>query len=74
MLKDLASSHNLTAIMNTHHHWDHAGGNKKILDKLSSPVPIIGGKDCEGVSRTPADREKVRDSRTVPEESQWKKD
>lgn len=42
--------------MNTHHHWDHAGGNSKILSSLASPVPVIGGKDCEAVSRTPADR------------------
>jgi hydroxyacylglutathione hydrolase len=39
--------------VNTHHHWDHAGGNKKILSHLSSPVPVIGGKDCEAVTETP---------------------
>ncbi len=44
---------NLKSIINTHHHWDHAGGNKKILAHLSDPVPIIGGKDCEGVTETP---------------------
>ncbi|EEU44673.1 uncharacterized protein NECHADRAFT_84686 [Fusarium vanettenii 77-13-4] len=48
VLKDAiqAGKINLTAIVNTHHHWDHAGGNKKLLD-------IIGGKDCEGVTKTP---------------------
>ncbi|TDZ29721.1 putative hydroxyacylglutathione hydrolase [Colletotrichum spinosum] len=46
---------NLTAIVNTHHHWDHAGGNKKVLEYLGLPeLPIIGGKKCEGVTRTPA--------------------
>ncbi|EPE34597.1 Metallo-hydrolase/oxidoreductase [Glarea lozoyensis ATCC 20868] len=50
---------NLTAIVNTHHHWDHAGGNKK-LQSFSSEFqdkPIIGGKDCEGVTQTPANGE-----------------
>jgi hydroxyacylglutathione hydrolase len=45
---------NLTAIVNTHHHWDHAGGNKKLLEQLGTPnLPIIGGKKCEGVTKTP---------------------
>jgi len=46
---------NLTAIMNTHHHWDHAGGNNKMLmyPELNTK-PVIGGKDCEGVTKTPA--------------------
>ncbi|KAF6836298.1 hydroxyacylglutathione hydrolase [Colletotrichum plurivorum] len=45
----------LTAIVNTHHHWDHAGGNKKLLGDLGQPkLPIIGGKSCEGVTSTPA--------------------
>ncbi|KAL2429718.1 hydroxyacylglutathione hydrolase [Exophiala dermatitidis] len=54
VLQKKAQSLNLTAIMNTHHHWDHAGGNKKILQSLPSPVPVIGGKDCEAVTKTPA--------------------
>jgi hydroxyacylglutathione hydrolase len=41
--------------MNTHHHWDHAGGNKKLLSSLpNSNLPVIGGKDCEGVTETPS--------------------
>ncbi|KAI0471068.1 beta-lactamase-like protein [Xylariaceae sp. FL0804] len=49
---------NLTAIVNTHHHWDHAGGNKKLLSDLGTPkLPIIGGKDCEAVTKTPGDGE-----------------
>ncbi|KAJ2989960.1 hypothetical protein NUW58_g3195 [Xylaria curta] len=49
---------NLTAIVNTHHHWDHAGGNKKLLAELGQPnLPIIGGKDCEAVTKTPANSE-----------------
>ena len=46
----------LQSIVNTHHHWDHSGGNSKILAGLSEKVPIIGGKDCQGVTETPADR------------------
>ncbi|KAF4981117.1 hypothetical protein FZEAL_3024 [Fusarium zealandicum] len=45
---------NLTAIVNTHHHWDHAGGNKKLLEQLGTPkLDIIGGKECDGVTKTP---------------------
>ncbi|KAK1754660.1 beta-lactamase-like protein [Echria macrotheca] len=50
---------NLKAIVNTHHHWDHAGGNKQFLVELSHPpnIEIIGGKNCQDVLRTPADGE-----------------
>ncbi|RYO86409.1 hypothetical protein DL766_007846 [Monosporascus sp. MC13-8B] len=49
---------NLKAILNTHHHWDHAGGNKRLRNDLGTPdLPIIGGKDCEAVTKTPADGE-----------------
>jgi len=58
VLKDAmaAGSINLTSILNTHHHWDHAGGNKKLLEKLPPNISVIGGKDCDVVTRTPADR------------------
>ncbi|KAI0422181.1 beta-lactamase-like protein [Xylaria grammica] len=49
---------NLKAIVNTHHHWDHAGGNKKLLAELGTPnLPIIGGNKCEAVTKTPANGE-----------------
>ncbi|KAI1404575.1 hydroxyacylglutathione hydrolase [Hypoxylon fuscum] len=49
---------NLTAIVNTHHHWDHAGGNDKIRSELGTPnLPIIGGKDCQSVTKIPANGE-----------------
>ncbi|KAI7782071.1 hydroxyacylglutathione hydrolase [Diaporthe eres] len=49
---------NLKAIVNTHHHWDHAGGNKKLREELGLPdLPIIAGKGAEGVTKTPADGE-----------------
>ncbi|KAK1831557.1 Las1-like protein [Podospora conica] len=45
---------NLTAIVNTHHHWDHAGGNTELLTTLGNNLDIIGGKDCQKVTKTPA--------------------
>ncbi|KAL5329035.1 hypothetical protein ACEPPN_002544 [Leptodophora sp. 'Broadleaf-Isolate-01'] len=60
VLKEQISSGkiNLTAIVNTHHHWDHAGGNKKLLAHSEfKGKPIIGGKDCEGVTQTPKNGE-----------------
>jgi len=50
---------NLKAIINTHHHWDHAGGNSKILDEFKG-LAVIGGKDCEAVTETPADGESFK--------------
>lgn len=48
----------LKAIVNTHHHWDHAGGNKKLRSALGiDDLPIFGGKSCEAVTTTPADGE-----------------
>ncbi|KAK9856636.1 hypothetical protein MYU51_000423 [Penicillium brevicompactum] len=46
----------LTAIVNTHHHWDHAGGNGDILKEFKG-LQVIGGKDCASVTRTPANGE-----------------
>ncbi|KAF2156568.1 Metallo-hydrolase/oxidoreductase [Myriangium duriaei CBS 260.36] len=70
VLKDeISKGINLKSIINTHHHWDHAGGNEEIV-LLSPPpplplrlpnpsqlktysIPVIGGKDCASVTRTP---------------------
>ncbi|XP_011301371.1 hydroxyacylglutathione hydrolase, mitochondrial isoform X2 [Fopius arisanus] len=35
---------NLTTILTTHHHWDHAGGNTNMLEKFKD-VLIYGGDD-----------------------------
>ncbi|QSS65466.1 hypothetical protein I7I51_06309 [Histoplasma capsulatum] len=43
---------NLKAIINTHHHPDHAGGNARILEQFGK-LPIIGGRDCLSVTKTP---------------------
>ncbi|KAG2416381.1 hypothetical protein HFD88_007596 [Aspergillus terreus] len=43
----------LTAIVNTHHHWDHAGGNNEML-KTFGQLPVIGGANCQSVTKTPA--------------------
>ncbi|KAI9827812.1 MAG: hypothetical protein M1832_004301 [Thelocarpon impressellum] len=43
---------NLTGIINTHHHWDHAGGNSKMLEQFKG-ISVTGGKDCEAVTKTP---------------------
>jgi len=51
---------NLTAIVNTHHHWDHAGGNAEMLMELNQSLDIIGGKDCQKVTRTPAHGESFK--------------
>ncbi|KAG5984004.1 hypothetical protein E4U43_006208, partial [Claviceps pusilla] len=52
---------NLKGIVNTHHHWDHAGGNKKLLHELNTPdLAIIGGKNCEAVTQTPGHGESFK--------------
>lgn len=48
----------LKAIVNTHHHWDHAGGNKTFHKKYPD-LPIIGGKDSELVTYTPSHKEVI---------------
>ncbi|PYI08967.1 glyoxylase [Aspergillus sclerotiicarbonarius CBS 121057] len=50
---------NLTAIVNTHHHWDHAGGNNEML-KTFGQIPVIGGKNCQSVTKSPAHGEEFK--------------
>ena len=45
----------LTKILTTHHHWDHANGNPKLLELLGRHVPVYGGDD-----RIPALDSKVK--------------
>lgn len=55
----------LTAIVNTHHHWDHAGGNTAMLEQFGAGLPVLGGKDCAAVTRTPAHGETFRIGRAI---------
>ena len=36
---------NLTKILTTHHHWDHSGGNKKLLRMYPQPLDVYGADD-----------------------------
>lgn len=46
---------NLTKVLTTHHHWDHADGNLELLQKLNKNIPVYGGDD-----RIPALSDKVK--------------
>ncbi|KAM3117096.1 hydroxyacylglutathione hydrolase [Candidozyma auris] len=48
----------LKAIVNTHHHWDHAGGNGHFHKKYPD-LPVIAGKDSELVTYTPSHQEVI---------------
>lgn len=54
----------ITAVVNTHHHYDHAGGNQGILKYLSSKgsegLPVYAGKDSEQVTYTPKHKETLQ--------------
>lgn len=51
---------NVCGIVNTHHHYDHAGGNLEMLKILKSPVDIIAGSDtAEGVTVKPLHLDKL---------------
>lgn len=39
---------NLVSVITTHHHWDHAGGNEKLMKKLTTSIPVYGGDDRIG--------------------------
>ncbi|XP_067128107.1 hydroxyacylglutathione hydrolase, mitochondrial [Centruroides vittatus] len=38
----------LTTVLTTHHHWDHAGGNEKLVKKFASPLMVCGGDERVG--------------------------
>ncbi|XP_055856595.1 hydroxyacylglutathione hydrolase, mitochondrial isoform X1 [Episyrphus balteatus] len=33
----------LTKVLTTHHHWDHAGGNEKLVKAFPTPLVVYGG-------------------------------
>lgn len=48
----------LKAIVNTHHHWDHAGGNPSFHKKYPD-LPVIAGANSELVTYTPSHQEVI---------------
>lgn len=38
----------LTTVLTTHHHWDHAGGNKELVELFGKPLKVVGGDDRIG--------------------------
>ncbi|KAK9460658.1 beta-lactamase-like protein [Lipomyces oligophaga] len=54
VIKDLESKGaiKLTGIVNTHHHYDHSGGNNKMHQEYPS-LPIIAGFNSPQVTKTP---------------------
>ncbi|XP_026728931.1 hydroxyacylglutathione hydrolase, mitochondrial isoform X2 [Trichoplusia ni] len=38
---------NLTTVLTTHHHWDHAGGNQELVKKIPN-IEVYGGDDRIG--------------------------
>jgi hydroxyacylglutathione hydrolase len=48
VLKYLKDAHRrLTAILNTHHHFDHTGGNQGLLERYPG-IPVLGGAGDRG--------------------------
>lgn len=43
--EEYQSGLHVEAILTTHHHWDHAGGNRFLAKQLDGPIRIYGGKD-----------------------------
>lgn len=39
---------NLKSVLTTHHHWDHAGGNEKLVSLFKEPLTVYGGDDRIG--------------------------
>jgi len=49
----------LTTLLTTHHHWDHAGGNKDLISKVPG-LTVLGGDDrIEGLTKKVSHGEEV---------------
>jgi hydroxyacylglutathione hydrolase len=49
----------LVAILNTHHHWDHVGGNADLRERFGNSLPIYA--HTSDVSRVPSQTERVEE-------------
>lgn len=38
----------LKSVLTTHHHWDHAGGNEKLVSLFGQPLTVYGGDERIG--------------------------
>uniref|UniRef100_A0A8D8RBL6 hydroxyacylglutathione hydrolase n=2 Tax=Cacopsylla melanoneura TaxID=428564 RepID=A0A8D8RBL6_9HEMI len=51
------SNADLKFVWTTHHHWDHAGGNVKLVEKVPHVEVFGGGKNVDAVTRIVKDNE-----------------
>lgn len=58
-LKESYPQYKLTAILTTHHHWDHAGGNKKLLKEMPDLTCYGGSENVEGANHLVRDKEPI---------------
>jgi len=49
----------LTTVLTTHHHWDHASGNEKLVSSYPLPLKVVGGDE-----RIPALNQRVGEGDT----------
>ncbi|XP_011407369.2 PREDICTED: hydroxyacylglutathione hydrolase, mitochondrial-like [Amphimedon queenslandica] len=51
----------LTTVLTTHHHWDHAGGNEKLLNLIPSGLTVCGNDDrIAGLNRRVSTNDKIK--------------
>lgn len=54
----------LTTILTTHHHYDHAGGNSKMLELMGAEqdqIKVVGGdKTLQALTHQVTDNEKIQ--------------